>query len=85
MTQTDQKTEIKIFVNRRPLDLTVREITGAQLLERAGFEGDEWDLFKLHGEHDPTGGVLIPANEELHLHNDERFRVIPGKRTFGAL
>lgn len=85
MTQA-QKTEKKIhvFINRRKLELPQAETTGAELLEAAGFEGADWDLFELQGEGDPTGGQLIQADQVLHLKNGERFRVIPGNRTFGA-
>lgn len=85
MTQA-QKTEkkIEVFINRRKLELHQVEITGAGLLEAGGFEGADWDLFELQGEGDPTGGQLIQADQVLHLKNGERFRVIPGNRTFGA-
>jgi hypothetical protein len=84
MTQTDQTTKVEIFVNRRKLELHQNEMTGAQLLEAAGFDGQGWDLFKLQGEGDPTGGQLVEANDPLKLKNGDRFRVIPGNRTFGA-
>jgi hypothetical protein len=84
MSQTEKATEVEVFVNRRELELHQREMTGAQLLEAAGFEGAGWELFQLHGEHDPTGGQLVQADTVLHLENHERFRVIPGNRTFGA-
>jgi hypothetical protein len=78
------QTEVRIFVNRRKLELDQREIKAAQLLETAGFQGEGWDLFKLQGEGDPTGGQLVQATEVLELSNGDRFRVIPGNRTFGA-
>ena len=85
MEQADKiRTKVEVFVNRRKVELHEDELTGAQLLEAAGFDGDGWDLLKLHGEGDPTGGELIHATDELHLKNGERFRVIPGNRTFGA-
>lgn len=84
MTQTETTSEVVIFVNRRKLELDQTEFTGAQLLEAAGFEGTGWDLFKLQGEGDPTGGQLVQATDVLQLENGERFRVIPGNRTFGA-
>jgi hypothetical protein len=84
MSQTEQKTSVNVFVNRRKIELPVNVLTGAQLLAAAGFEGEKWDLLRLHGEGDPTGGVLVPAQEELDLKNGERFRVIPGERTFGG-
>lgn len=81
MTQNEQ---VEIFVNRRRLELHQSEITGAALLEAAGFEGQTWDLLELQGEGDPTGGEPILATTVIHLKNGQRFRVIPGNRTFGA-
>ena len=78
------KDEVHVFVNRAKLELDIREVTGAQLLEEAGFEGQSWDLFLLQGEGDPSGGNLVLATESLELKNGERFRVIPGNRTFGC-
>ena len=75
---------VVIFVNRRKLDLDVTELTGAQLLEKAGFTGNQWDLFLLKGEGDPSGGELILANQTITLKDGEHFRVIPGNRTFGS-
>lgn len=84
MAQTNEETKVEVFVNRRKLELHQTEITGAGLLEAAGFQGQGWDLFKLHGEGDPTGGELVQATDVIRLENGERFRVIPGNRTFGA-
>ncbi|TAK22131.1 MAG: hypothetical protein EPO26_12670 [Chloroflexota bacterium] len=77
-------TAVHVFVNRRRLNLDVIELTGADLLERAGFEGKKWDLLKLQGEGDPTGGQLIMWDLALQLKNGDHYRVIPGDRTFGA-
>jgi len=85
MPGTKSETKIVVFVNRRKLELHGSDMTGAQLLQAAGFEGSSWDLFKLQGEGDPTGGELIQATDVIHLKNGERFRVIPGNRTFGEL
>lgn len=77
-------TGVVVFVNRRKLDLDVTQLTGAQLLEKAGFTGNQWDLLLLQGEGDPSGGELILANQMLTLKDGEHFRVIPGNRTFGS-
>ncbi len=74
---------VDVVVNRRPVVLPAAHDTGAQILEAAGFEGEKWDLFRLHGEHDPTGGTLVLADETIAVHKGEHFRVIPGERTFG--
>jgi hypothetical protein len=84
MTQTEPTTKVEIFVNRRKLELHQTDLTAAQLLEAAGFQGQAWDLFKLQGEGDPTGGQLVQATDLLELKNGDRFRVIPGNRTFGV-
>ncbi|HXG08680.1 MAG TPA: multiubiquitin domain-containing protein [Gemmataceae bacterium] len=75
---------VHIFVNRRKLDLQTTELTGQQLLEAAGFTGQGYDLLRLQGEGDPTGGTLIMWNEVVHLKNGDHYRVIPGNRTFGG-
>jgi len=84
MAPTEKATKVEVFVNRRKLELHQTAITGADLVEAAGFQGEGWDLFKLQGEGDPTGGELIQATDTIELKNGERFRVIPGNRTFGA-
>jgi len=78
------KVSVHVFVNRKKVELETNVVTGAQLLQAAGFEGQHWDLLKLQGEGDPTGGEVILADRELRLKDGDRFRVIPGNRTFGA-
>lgn len=84
MAETRSDHEVEIFVNRRKLELDQTEITGAGLLVAAGFQGEGWDLLRLQGEGDPTGGTLIQATDTIELKDAERFRVIPGNRTFGG-
>jgi hypothetical protein len=74
---------VHVTVNRRPVVLDSAEQTGAEILSEAGFEGEKWDLFRLAGEHDPSGGTLIMAAETITVRDGEHFRVIPGDRTFG--
>ena len=78
------ETKIHVFVNRQKVDLDQEEITGEQLRREAGFEGREWDLFKLQGEGGPSGGQLVLFNGAVPVKNGDHFRVIPGNRTFGA-
>lgn len=78
------KTEVHVFVNRRKLEVDSTELTGEQLLSQAGFAGREWDLLRLQGEGDPTGGTVVMFGDTLSLKHGEHFRVIPGNRTFGA-
>lgn len=73
---------VTIKVNRREVKVP-KHLTGAELLEIAGFAGSEWDLLKLAGEGDASGGTLIKGEEQLTVHKGDRFRVVPGNRTFG--
>jgi hypothetical protein len=79
-----ERVQVHVFVNRKKVELDSTTVTGAELLRDAGFEGTHWDLFQLQGEGDPTGGELVLADQPLQLKNGDRFRVIPGDRTFGA-
>ena len=78
------KSKIHIFVNRRKLEVDQPELTGEQILRLAGFAGNDWDLLRLQGEGDPTGGEVILFNQPIRLKNGDHFRVIPGNRTFGS-
>jgi hypothetical protein len=73
-----------VFVNRKKLELASENLTGEELIRAAAFAGNEWDLLKLQGEGDPTGGDLIMFNQPITVKNGDHFRVIPGNRTFGA-
>jgi hypothetical protein len=80
----DQTTKgIHVFVNRKKVEFLSPGVTGRQILETAGFTGQGWELLKLQGEGDPTGGELIMADQAITLKNGDHFRVIPGNRTFG--
>lgn len=83
-TQNSKTKTIHVFVNRAKLEITDAEMTGAELLDAAGFEGQKWDLLELQGEGDPSGGQLILAADPLKLKNGMHSRVIPGNRTFGG-
>lgn len=80
--ETEQR--VHIFVNRHKIELRKTKLTGEELLQAAGFEGNAWDLLRLQGEGDPTGGELIMFNQTIRVRDGEHFRVIPGNRTFGA-
>jgi len=78
------KSQIRIFVNRRRLEVDQTELSGEQILRLAGFAGNDWDLLRLQGEGDPTGGEVILFSQTIRLKNGDHFRVIPGNRTFGS-
>lgn len=74
---------VHVFVNRQKVDLDTDRLSVADLLHAAGFDGQGWDALRLQGEGDPSGGTLVVATEPLEVKNGDRFRVIPGNRTFG--
>jgi hypothetical protein len=76
--------KLHVFVNRQKLDLDRDAMTVAELAVAAGFAGQTWDVLELQGEGDPTGGSPLDATIVLHLKNGDRFRIIPGNRTFGG-
>lgn len=76
--------QLHVFVNRRKVNLDRAEMTVAELVATAGFQGQGWDVLRLQGEGDATGGTPLTASDPLVLKNGDRFRVIPGNRTFGS-
>ncbi len=74
---------LHVFVNRKRVDFEQSQVAAAELLTRAGFTGNEWELLQLQGEGDPSGGTLLLFNQTVSLKNGLHFRVIPGNRTFG--
>lgn len=84
LTATKAKRAITVQVNRRKVVLPSAEVSGAEILAAAQFEGQAWDLFRLQGEGDPTGGELILADQGITVRQGDHFRVIPGNRTFGC-
>lgn len=73
-----------VFVNRKKVELDRERLTGEELLAAARFAGKEWDLLKLQGEGDPSGGEVIAFNATITVKNGDHFRVLPGNRTFGG-
>lgn len=72
----------EIHLNRRALEAPRSPMTGLEILELGGY-GSEYELYELHGEHDPTGGVLVAPDAEVKLHSGLHFRAIPGNANFG--
>ncbi len=75
---------VHVFVNRKRVELDSATVTGADILEAAGFEGRDWRVLELKGEGDPTGGTEVPLDKEIRVKNGEHFRVLPGNPNFGG-
>ena len=83
MTQKTESKTVRVFVNRRKVELEAGSLTAAELLARASFEGTEWEILLLQGEGDPSGGEPLLADQAIELRPGMHFRVLPGNRTFG--
>jgi len=77
------KERVRVLINHETLEIDSSRISTRDLLEGAGYEGDEWHLIKLNGQADPTGGVRVESNGALTLKDGDHFRVVPGNATFG--
>lgn len=86
MAEAAEKHEVAVhvFVNRKKVELHSTEITGLEILEAAGFEGQDWQVLKLQGEGDPSGGTPVPLDQEVEVKDGDHFRVLPGNPNFGA-
>jgi hypothetical protein len=74
MEETTQTTKpVTIFVNDKPVVFDIREVTGLQIKAKAGVPTDS-TLFELKG----TTRVPIGDNEEIEIHENERFLDVPG-------
>ena len=71
-----------IKINRRPFETHESKLTGLQILNLAGY-GDEYELFELHGEGDPSGGQPRPLDAVIEIHEGQHFRAIPKDANFG--
>jgi len=74
--------QVRIHINRRLFDAPSARLTGTEILQLAGY-GSDYELYLLHGEGDPTGGVLVAPDATLELKNGQHFRAIPGNANFG--
>jgi hypothetical protein len=75
---------IHVFINRREIDLPTSPMTAEAILQ-AGDYGPDYELFLLHGEGDPSGGIQLERTQSLDVKNGMHFRAIPRNATFGSL
>jgi Prokaryotic E2 family E len=78
------KNAFHLILNRRPVEATHSPLTGLQILE-LGKYGADYELYELHGEGDPSGGVHIGHDQLVELRSGMHFRAIPGNANFGLV
>ena len=64
--------ERNIFVNKKKIEIAEENLTGAQILQRAGFKADEYDLFLVHGQQSDK----IAPDQSIHIENGMHFNAI---------
>ena len=72
-----------LHLNRRRLDAPKTPMTGLEILALCDY-GEDYELYLLQGEGDPTGGEPIAHDRQLDLKNGLHFRAIPGNANFGS-
>ena len=77
-------TPIRIHINRRTFEAERSPMTGLEILGLANY-GPDYELYRLQGEGDKTGGTLVQHHENVSLSPGLHFRAIPGNANFGAL
>lgn len=61
-----------IFVNKKEIRVAEDDLTGKQILEKAGFDPNQYDLFLVHGQ---TGQKIEP-DQRLEIKNGMHFNAI---------
>ena len=75
----DLDDRIEVTINKKKYQFAHAVRTGAQILQKAGFDADHYDLFQVkHGE-----SVAVAADQEVTLKDGDRFRAVPKDITLG--
>lgn len=61
-----------IFVNKKQIPVTEDVLTGQQILEKAGLDVNQYDLFQVHGQ---TSQKIEP-NQSVDIRNGLHFNAI---------
>lgn len=72
MESPHKEQEKIIFVNKKEIRVAEDDLTGKQILEKAGFDPNQYDLFLVHGQ---TGQKIEP-DQRLEIKNGMHFNAI---------
>jgi hypothetical protein len=61
-----------IFVNKKKIEVAEENLTGSQILQKAGLKADEYDLFLVHGQQSDK----IAPDQSIHIENGMHFNAI---------
>jgi hypothetical protein len=76
------KTSVKeyiIFVNKKQLKVTEPVLTGLEILTRAGYDANQYDLFLIHGQQSEQ----IQPNQPVKIENGLHFNAILKSAPYG--
>jgi len=71
--------EKTIFVNKKKIRVKEDHLTGKQILEKAGFSTDEYDLYLVQGQKSEQ----VKPDQKVHIKNDMRFNAIRKEVPYG--
>ncbi len=61
-----------IFVNKKQIHVSEDSLTGRQILEKAGFDPNQYDLFLIHGQNSQK----IEPDQSVKIENGLHFNAI---------
>lgn len=58
-----------IFVNKKKFDVKEEKLSGAQILQLAGFDSNQYDLFLIHGQKSEKieSGTFVTIENGMHF------------------
>lgn len=72
-TEQQEKDKTKeIFVNKKQIRVVEDSLTGRQILERAGFDVNQYDLFLVHGQNSQK----IEPDQSVEIKNGQHYNAI---------
>jgi multiubiquitin len=66
-----------IFVNKKRFEVSAESLTGTQILQLAGYDPNQYDLFLMHGQKDELIGPTQSVHIEDGLHFNAILRNVP--------
>lgn len=74
-----QNKEYVIFVNKQQVKVTEDKLTGKQILEKAGINPNEYDLYLVHGQKSQK----IELDQVVDIQNGLHFNAIVRSAPYG--
>ena len=69
-----------IFVNKKQIKVEESSLTGRQILERAGYDVNQYDLFLIHGQSNQP----IAPDQSVEIQNGLHFNAILKSVPYGG-